>query len=135
MHYRKFFEEYYEIEIPDGFEIHHADHNHNNNNIENLVMLPKELHRKYHRFLKKNYWLLNKDQTSLTISTVIDGDMFNLEKLSFCANTLLELLSECEKWRSRMFCHFVFKCNANDGYNERRIALLEKIKRSEHGRE
>lgn len=134
MHYRKFFEEYYEIEIPEGFEIHHADCNRENNDINNLVMLPKDLHRKYHKLLMKNYWLLNKDQTSITIDATINGDMMNMEKMNFI-ESLIDIMAECEKWRSKMFCHFVFKCNANDGYNERRIALLEKIKRSEHGRE
>lgn len=46
--YKKFYEEYYGIEIPSGFDIHHIDGNRENNNIENLLMLPSDLHHRYH---------------------------------------------------------------------------------------
>lgn len=35
-------------DIPKGFEIHHIDGDRENNKIENLLMLPKELHTEYH---------------------------------------------------------------------------------------
>ncbi len=34
--------------IPFDYDIHHIDHCHKNNNLENLVAIPQELHRKYH---------------------------------------------------------------------------------------
>lgn len=46
--YRKYYAEYYGIEIPDGFDIHHIDGDRENNNIDNLIMLPSKLHHKYH---------------------------------------------------------------------------------------
>ena len=46
--YRKFYEKKLNIKIPKGYEIHHIDENRKNNQINNLVMLPKELHKKYH---------------------------------------------------------------------------------------
>ncbi len=36
--------------LPKGFDVHHLDHNRENNDISNLVALPKELHKKYHSF-------------------------------------------------------------------------------------
>lgn len=49
--YRKFYETVTGLEIPDNHEIHHLDFNRKNNSIDNLVALPKELHRKYHNTL------------------------------------------------------------------------------------
>ena len=31
-----------------NYEVHHIDEDRSNNDIENLVLLPKELHSKYH---------------------------------------------------------------------------------------
>lgn len=45
--YRKIYENYFG-KIPNGCIIHHIDHNKNNNNLKNLLALPKKLHRKYH---------------------------------------------------------------------------------------
>lgn len=36
-----------------GNEIHHIDHDHGNNDIYNLVSLPKKLHKKYHNMRHK----------------------------------------------------------------------------------
>ena len=43
-YYRKQYEELCNIKIPKGYEIHHINLNHEDNRIENLVMLPKKLH-------------------------------------------------------------------------------------------
>ena len=40
--------EKYNGPVPDGFDIHHIDHDPSNNEIENLVALPKSEHRKLH---------------------------------------------------------------------------------------
>lgn len=48
MDYRKLYETHYGIKIPPGFEIHHIDQNRNNNNIKNLLLLPKRLHSQLH---------------------------------------------------------------------------------------
>ena len=47
--YRKLYKEYYNIEFSNLYEIHHIDRNRENNSIENLILLPKELHSKYHK--------------------------------------------------------------------------------------
>jgi hypothetical protein len=72
--YVKYYEEYYGIIIPDGFVIHHIDLDHNNNHIDNLIMLPNKLHAKYHMCVRQfknipieinrdniqNHWALTK---------------------------------------------------------------------------
>ena len=40
--------EYYNGEIPSGYDIHHKDGNKANNDIENLEMIERKAHKKYH---------------------------------------------------------------------------------------
>lgn len=49
--YRKFYEKQTGKKIPKDFDIHHIDFNRENNDIANLVAIPKELHSEYHRAL------------------------------------------------------------------------------------
>ena len=49
--YRKHYEKLTNRNIPNGFDVHHIDLNRENNNIENLVALPKKLHQDYHIFI------------------------------------------------------------------------------------
>lgn len=45
-----------------SFEIHHLDHNWKNDEIRNLVALPKELHEMYHQLEKKKYLVYKNGQ-------------------------------------------------------------------------
>lgn len=49
--YRKKFKRYYGLEFGKDYQIHHIDLNHNNNDINNLMIIPKGLHEKYHKAL------------------------------------------------------------------------------------
>jgi hypothetical protein len=46
--YRQLYKDYYGIDFGDDMAIHHIDFDRTNNNIDNLLMLPKKLHAKYH---------------------------------------------------------------------------------------
>ena len=46
--YRKYYKEYFGIDFDASFEVHHIDTDRSNNNIENLILLPKELHKRLH---------------------------------------------------------------------------------------
>lgn len=48
MNYRKFYKETTGVEIPKGFDVHHIDGNRSNNDIMNLVAIPRNVHRSYH---------------------------------------------------------------------------------------
>lgn len=50
--YRKYYKEYYGIDFGSEYDIHHIDFDRNNNDIKNLILLPKKLHNKYHVFVR-----------------------------------------------------------------------------------
>jgi len=49
MNYRKYFERKNNTKIPENWEIHHIDFNHDNNEIDNLIAIPKSLHVFIHK--------------------------------------------------------------------------------------
>lgn len=56
---RKYYEEITGRQIPKGFEVHHIDFDRSNNDINNLVALPKGLHRDYHKWLTRAQELID----------------------------------------------------------------------------
>lgn len=52
--YRKFYEDQTCVCLPKSFDVHHIDGDRMNNDIHNLVALPRLLHRKYHTALFKS---------------------------------------------------------------------------------
>ena len=60
MNYIKIYESHTRHAVPVGYEIHHIDHDRENNEIQNLVLLPDTLHRAYHNSkIKLEQWELN----------------------------------------------------------------------------
>jgi len=51
VNYRKLYEKHHNLKIPKDWEIHHIDANRQNNEPENLIMLPKQLHRALHNYI------------------------------------------------------------------------------------
>lgn len=49
MNYRKIYQEIIGCKIPPGWDIHHIDEDRNNNEILNLLAIPRETHQKYHK--------------------------------------------------------------------------------------
>ena len=47
--YRKIWEEFHNKKIPENYEIHHIDNNHDNNSIENLLLVSIEEHLEIHK--------------------------------------------------------------------------------------
>ena len=46
--YRQYYKEYYGIDFGKDMDVHHLDFNRDNNNIDNLLLIPKEVHNKFH---------------------------------------------------------------------------------------
>jgi hypothetical protein len=51
--YRKFYEEQTNCGIQLYWDVHHLDLNHDNNDFDNLLAIPRSLHRKYHLCLRQ----------------------------------------------------------------------------------
>lgn len=48
MDIRKLYKKHYGMDFGSSYDIHHIDLNKNNNDISNLLLLPQELHRRFH---------------------------------------------------------------------------------------
>lgn len=50
--YRQLFKKYYGLEFGNNYQIHHIDFNHENDDISNLLLLPRWIHKEYHEAIK-----------------------------------------------------------------------------------
>ena len=94
MNYRKFYKEYYQINFDKNYEVHHLDENRENNNIENLLLLPKHIHHQYHQlkiFIENNLKMIGNIniQSYLFYPTYYYYD--NVENW-------IKVKQECDKW-------------------------------------
>ena len=48
MKYRNYYKKFFEIQFDNSFDVHHINGNREDNDIDNLLLLPKMLHRKLH---------------------------------------------------------------------------------------
>lgn len=91
-HYRKKFKEYYGVSFGCEYDIHHLDLDHNNNDISNLMILPRELHNRYH-------YLRNEYENGVEIGCDIVGTGVNHSNLSMdIVEEFIKVLRECNKW-------------------------------------
>lgn len=95
MNYRTVFKKHYNIDFGNDYEIHHIDLNHDNNDISNLMILPKELHNKYHKLLNEH------EETSHIRSFYVipTGNSLCCEtmNLNFCEQ-LIPVIKEMNIW-------------------------------------
>ncbi len=95
--YRKYYKDYYDIDF-DGkeFEVHHIDFDRENNDIRNLILLPKGLHERYHDLLPYVQSLVD-DKSLKTIIDINNGQTLYYDKMKeFC-----EVMIEINDWKSK----------------------------------
>lgn len=97
VNYRKIYKDHYNIDFNSEYVIHHIDFDRNNNDISNLLLLPKELHRRYHELLQALDWL-HWDTGVITLKSKIN--QFRLLPYA-STNALIEFVYvyvECMGW-------------------------------------
>ena len=100
--YRLKYKRYFGIDFGTDYEIHHIDFNRENNDISNLILLPKELHKKYHFYI--NQMSNPNDENGF-----IDFRLSNTTVTDFSAgylHTLADVMNECSKWAQWKRCGY-----------------------------
>ena len=90
--YRQYVEWFYGIKIPSNYEVHHIDLDRTNCDIENLLILPKDLHHRYHYCLTS---FKGGDTFTANVNMKLGtNSRYELQMYSKLALTLME----CQKW-------------------------------------
>lgn len=98
--YRKFYEKQTGKKVPKDFDIHHIDFNRENNDIMNLVAIPKKLHLKYHKALYEiQYQMEYKINFKIQISkfTNLCNNQFNAKEWEDLT-TVFHTTTEIRNW-------------------------------------
>ena len=98
--YRTKYKKYYGINFNSKkYVIHHMDLNHDNNDIENLLLLPRELHAKYHSTLLKfrGFNRINGHKDLLVIDVRLTTNLAICFESSLI-DELYEVMNECSLW-------------------------------------
>lgn len=117
--YRLKYKRYYGIDFGSDYVIHHIDFDRNNNDISNLLLLPTELHQRYHFYLtalcgpswKTGELLLNTKLSRFGLIPYSSDEMLL---------GLIETIKECQKWllyKEHLDMHKQFGRGVNCGSN------------------
>ena len=97
--YKKYYAQYYNIEWDSNlFDVHHIDRNRNNNNIRNLVLLPKGLHRELHKVYNELDRVLTSTNDLLLIVAKESLNPYGGYMVSDAISNYLYILTTCGKW-------------------------------------
>ena len=105
--YRAIYKEFYDIEFDSSFVIHHIDFDRTNNDIDNLILLPRGLHSKYHQVIREIQGT-SKSENPL-IDLKITTDMFYRR---FAYEDLAEVVTKIGDW----VCFRNLRYKMPDGY-------------------
>lgn len=92
--YREKHRRYYCLDFSSDYEIHNIDLNHNNNNINNLLLLPKKLHSKYHYYINCIKPFVNGYEITIDIS--VNSSFLKVNEANL--KGLLDTISDIQQW-------------------------------------
>lgn len=107
-HYRTIYKKHYGIKFSSEYVIHHIDENRENNDIKNLLLLPRVLHSKYHTY--KTQYLTITGESGICLDLTYSGSKQRDFQLSYL-QSLTEVLSEISYWVYEKYL-------ADNGYKE-----------------
>ena len=96
--YRLKYKRYYGIEFDSNYVVHHIDFDRNNNDISNLLLMPKDLHQDYHIMLQRLCGFNWKDGKVEVITTLDRWDRLTPFVADEQLIQFLEIARECAKW-------------------------------------
>ena len=95
--YRKFYEKYLGVKLENYEAVHHIDFNRNNNDILNLVAMPKWLHNKYHMLYKIH---IGKYFIDISLNNPEFGNSINKEYLKSLSK-MIDVIEECKYYMEK----------------------------------
>lgn len=98
--YRKLYQDYYHINLPKDYDIHHIDFNHDNNNVKNLIALPRDLHSQLHQSYS-NLMRLGIDNVKLNDLTLVTGAVNSNTLLIQYLYEYLEVITLCMPYMNK----------------------------------
>lgn len=89
---RQYYKDYFGIDFGDEYVIHHMDCNSENNDISNLLLMPKKLHSKYNMIISG----LGANKGEITIDFKITEQcghipMYNYNSMKQLCETMIEI--------------------------------------------
>lgn len=106
-HYKYIYSKLFDLDVED-FEVHHIDNNHDNNKIENLLLIPSELHSLYH----KHY--MRASGIDFNVPNRMVGYHCNYYSLNY--QTITEYLDVLQKCRPYMYYKELADLSINGGW-------------------
>ena len=79
MRYRDYYKKFFEIQFDNSFDVHHINGNRDDNDIDNLLLLPKILHQTLHKVLYNASFCESPFDYILQFST-LDDETFQIIK-------------------------------------------------------
>lgn len=106
-HYKHIYNKLFDIDVED-FEVHHIDNNHDNNEIENLLLIPSELHSLYHKHF------MRASSINFNVPNRMVGYHCDYYTLNY--QTITEYLDVLEKCRTYMYYKELADLSINGGW-------------------
>ena len=98
--YRQIYKDHYRVEFSRDYDIHHIDLNRENNEIDNLLLLPKKLHHQYH-FALDYLTAMAKEEDYPEHLCMFSGKIEESGRISYKIGALKRFasaLEECSAW-------------------------------------
>lgn len=87
--YRQLYKDYFGIEFGPDMVVHHIDFDRNNNNIGNLLLMPRTLHAKYHMHISQ---LGGANDGFIDCNMQVDTNTYRIAALRGLADSLDEIV-------------------------------------------